>query len=614
MRVQKTFLHTAKTMKHGTFQVRETVHVCRAECRHPSGALVTRRARSITKHIIAGTTIGYDTMVFIGLQRYLHHRQREEIRSDLLHEHGIDLSSGEVSNLAKHFLQYLETLHESHTGRIRETFASEGGYPLHVDATGEDGRGTLLVALAGWRRWVLDAWKIPTEHTEVILPALRSVAKRFGAPCALVRDLGRAMIPAVDALVSETDGEIRVLSCHQHFLADVGKDLIDPGHGELRNLFRRYKIRPNLGSLARDLGRKLGVDIAKAREEVVVWQARLDEGHVVPTGRVGHASVRAVAQWVLDYPADGNDQGFPFDRPYLNLYQRCVTARRAVDAFLRTPPNDKQVRGTLERLARILEPVLAEPSFHLVADRLRERARLFDVLRDALRLFPKSGGRNTTPDAQSLHLNEAIEELHDIQAAVESFVAWLRERRPGRGPAQDMRAAIDIILQHIETHGDTLWGHVVSLSTPEGEIIRIVDRTNNNLERGLFGELKQGERRRSGRKNLTQDFEHLPAAVALTSNLTRPDYVELVCGTLDQLPEVFAALDAERRERKSAGQSPPPLGRSFDPIPEVATASLPKADRPLLRSEAMQRRVLAAANSRAPRIPVKRLGRIAATA
>jgi len=614
MRVQKTFLHTAKTMKHGTFQVRETVHVCRAECRHPSGALVTRRARSITKHIIAGTTIGYDTMVFIGLQRYLHHRQREEIRSDLLHEHGIDLSSGEVSNLAKHFLQYLETLHESHTGRIRETFASEGGYPLHVDATGEDGRGTLLVALAGWRRWVLDAWKIPTEHTEVILPALRSVAKRFGAPCALVRDLGRAMIPAVDALVSETDGEIRVLSCHQHFLADVGKDLIDPGHGELRNLFRRYKIRPNLGSLARDLGRKLGVDIAKAREEVVVWQARLDEGHVVPTGRVGHASVRAVAQWVLDYPADGNDQGFPFDRPYLDFYQRCVTARRAVDAFLRTPPNDKQVRGTLERLARILEPVLAEPSFHLVADRLRERARLFDVLRDALRLFPKSGGRNTTPDAQPLQLTQAIEELNDIQAAVESFVAWLRERRPGRGPAQDMRAAIDIILQHIETHGDTLWGHVVSLSTPEGEIIRIVDRTNNNLERGLFGELKQGERRRSGRKNLTQDFEHLPAAVALTSNLTRPDYVELVCGTLDQLPEVFAALDAERRERKSAGQSPPPLGRSFDPIPEVATASLPKADRPLLRSEAMQRRVLAAANSRAPRIPVKRLRRIAATA
>jgi len=369
-----------------------------------------------------------------------------------------------------------------------------------------------------------------------------------------------------------------------------------------------------LGSLARDLGRKLGVDIAKAREEVRGWQARLEEGHVVPAGRVGYASVRALAQWVLDYPADANDQGFPFDRPYLNFYQRCVTARRAVDAFLRTPPIDKQVCGTLERLARILEPVLAEPSFHHVAERLRERARLFDALRDALRLLPKSGGRNSTPDAQPLHLKEAIEEVNDIQAAVESFVAWLREHRPGRGPAQDMRAAIDIILQHIETHGDTLWGHVVSLSTPEGEIIRIVDRTNNNLERGLFAELKQGERRRSGRKNLTQDFENLPAAVALTSNLTRPDYVELVCGTLDHLPEAFAALDAERRERMSAGQSVPPLGRSFDPIPEVATASLPRPDRPLLRSEAMQRRVLSAANSRAPRTPVKRLGRVAATA
>jgi hypothetical protein len=29
---------------------------------------------------------------------------------------------------------------------------------MHVDATGEDGRGTLLLVLAGWRQWVLGAW------------------------------------------------------------------------------------------------------------------------------------------------------------------------------------------------------------------------------------------------------------------------------------------------------------------------------------------------------------------------------------------------------------------------------------------------------------------------
>ena len=136
---------------------------------------------------------------------------------------------------------------------------------------------------------------------------------------------------------------------------------------------------------------------------------------------------------------------------------------------------------------------------------------------------------------------------------------------------------------------------------------------NYNLEKGLFGEMKHGERRRSGRKNLTQDLEHMEAAAAVARNLTRPDYVELVCGSLDDLPEAFAALDAARREKKLAGQSLPPLGRSSNPIPEVATASLPAADRPLLRTKEMQRRVLAAAQSRAPRTPVRWSERAAAT-
>lgn len=296
MGVQKTFVHTGKTIEHGTIQIRETVHVCEAKCCHPSGALVTRRALSVTRVLIPERTIGYDVMVSIGIQRFLDYRQREEIRDDLLHSHGVDLSSGEVSDLSRLFLRYLETLHEIHTEAIRDVLSSDGGYPLQVDASGENGRGTLLVALAGWRRWVLDAWKIPTECTEVIHPALRSVVERFGIPCAVLRDLGKAMIPAVNALLEERDEDIHVLSCHQHFLADVGKDLLDPSHGELRGLFRHHKIRPNLGALARDLGRRIGDEITAGRKEVGVWQQALHEGHVVPDSRAGYATVRALSQ------------------------------------------------------------------------------------------------------------------------------------------------------------------------------------------------------------------------------------------------------------------------------------------------------------------------------
>lgn len=607
MHVQKTRRHDGRTLKHGAFQVRETIHVCAAGCRFDSGKIVTRRAETVTTRLLPGSTVGYDVLVFVGLERFLFHRQREEIRQALAEEYAVALSAGEVSHLTRRFLQYLETLHEERIGEICQALAADGGYPLHVDATGEDGQGTLLVAFAGWRRWVLDAWKIPTERKEVILPALRSVANRFGAPCAVMRDLGRAMIPAVSDFVGELDDEIPVLSCHSHFLADVGKDLLDECHGELRALFRSFKVRPNLSFLARELGRTIGVDIAEARQEVRNWQEQLDEGHVVPEGRAGLATVRSLAQWVLDFKADGTDLGFPFDRPYLDLYDRCVTARKATDAFLRTTPEDKQVHRALKRLARFLEPVVCEKVFKEVAVRLRKRTELFDELRDALRLTPKPGGRNTTSAQQpSLDLEEAMAELTNVQAAVENLVASLGERRPERGPAQDMREAIDTILEHIDTHGESLWGHVVCLPTPDGHlVIRIVDRTNNVLE-SQFGALKQRERRRSGRKTLTQDFERLPAAAALTSNLTRSDYVELLCGSLDALPQAFAELDAARRHKALTGQPCAPLGRSEEPIPEIASAALPAADRPLIRSKEMRRRVAAAANSRAPKAMVKR--------
>ncbi len=223
--VQKTVPHHGKTISHGQFEIRETIHVCAAGCRYASGGLVTRRAVSLAHHIIPDRTVGYDVMVFVGLQRFVHHRQREEIRSTLLDEYGISLSSGTISNVAELFLQYMQDLHYKHAQRLRNALAEDGGWPLHIDATCEDGRGTLLVALAGWRRWVLGSWKVPTERSDVILPCLHQIVEMFGAPCAVMRDLGRAITLAVNTFLAELDLDIPVLACHLHFLKDIGFNL-----------------------------------------------------------------------------------------------------------------------------------------------------------------------------------------------------------------------------------------------------------------------------------------------------------------------------------------------------------------------------------------------------
>jgi len=603
MRVRKTVERRGITLQHGCFQVHETVHVCAASCvKHgvdgkPGGAVIKRQAE-VAELLLPRSNVGYDVMTYVGLQRFVHYQQREEIRATLDRQYGIALSSGEISALGQRFVLYLEALHQARANALREALANDGGWPLHMDATGEDGRGTLFVVYAGWRGWALGAWKIPTERTDAMLPKLRVVAALFGAPCAIMRDLGKAVIETARDFVAELERPIPVLGCHMHFAKDVGKDLLRASHDDLHDLFRRFEVLARLRAMVRDQGRTLGTDIDQARRGVADWLGGADERFLLPEGTVGLAVVRALGQWVLDYPDDGTDAGFPFDRPYLDLYRRCLRACKVADSLLRKPHDDVRVHQALERLLRLIDPVRSELPFQSPVRVLETRAHLFDELRNALRLQPKqpSSGRAGPADAQLLLL-----ELRDVKTAVEELQASLQRRRPERGPAQDLRKAIDLILQHLERHGPSLWGHVITLPPAAGGGIRLVERTNVLLE-SFFHEIKHGERRRSGRKVLTQDLEQLPAAAVLARNLTKPDYVTILCGTLENLPRAFAQLDAGDRSRslparlRAAGSTAASDGNG-----EIVSSSLSKADRDLVRTEGMRLRVLAEAGSRAPR-------------
>jgi hypothetical protein len=590
MRVQKTTRHVGKTLAHGQFVVCETIHAC-STCKvmGPDGKkykhLSVQRQHDLATLLLPNSSVGYDVMCFVGRERYNKHRQREEIQGDLLRQYSIDLSTGEISNLERSFTVYLRTLHETKAGPLKAVIDLGGGYALHIDATCETGRGTIFVAYCGWRQWVLGAWKIPTERADAILPKLQGIEARFGAPRAIMRDLGRAVGEAAKDLVGERD--IKILECHMHFLKDIGKDLLAPSHDKLRELFRQHKVRANLASHARKLGRVIGTDIGKAQEMVNVWLQ--DERHqAFPEGMSGIAVVRALAQWVLDYAADGPGKGFPFERPMLYLYNRSHRVLRAVESLLQHPSKNKATNRALASLHTILIPVRSQvPQFEGLARTLESRAQLFDELRDVLKLkeTPKTGAADT---------QAKVTECRDVEAALGAFEKSLRRRRPERGPAQDMRDAIDTILTHIERHGPYLSGHEVKLT--DGST-RLVDRTNVILER-LFGHEKRRERRRSGRKNLTQDLEQMPAEAFLALNLEKQEYLDVVCGgSIDNLPGAFAALDAGHRSQA--------LPVRLNALPnkvdaDIVSSSLPKPDRNLVRTPAWNDRVLAEAKSRAP--------------
>lgn len=577
MRVQKTRVRGGVTMAHGRLRIGVKVSVCAGGC----GKDAARSSTNLSAIFPARATFGFDVIVRVGIERFVNYRQRDEIRAALAAE-GVEVSEGQVSLLGRRFLDYLEALHVARAPELRAALAADGGWPMHIDATGEDGRGTLLVVYAGWRGWALGAWKVPTERADIIVPRLRKMAERFGPPCAIMRDLGRAVSEAAATFAAERKLTIPILACHMHFLRDVGKDLMRKMHDDLRGRFSHFKVPSRLRALARGLGQRLGPALPEAREAVEHWLRQDETDHRLPDGKQGLAVVRALAQWVIDFPTDGLDQGFPFDVPMLDLYNRSCEALAALETFLHVAPSDAKVRRVAERLRCILRPVDSEVPFERIASLLRTRYVLFHELRDALRLGPRP------TDLTRPRAIETSAELEQVRDGVEKLTASLRQRRPARGPAQQTRHGIDIVLVHLDRHGPNLWGHTIRLPLPDGGM-RVVARTNNDLER-FFRDLKHDERRRSGRKILTQDLEHLPPAAALARNLTRPDYIEILCGSLAELPAAFAQLAAAGSARAEPA-----------PDNDIVSRSLPLPDRDLVRTDEMYSRISAAATSRAPR-------------
>ncbi len=183
LHVQKSKKRIVNTMATGTIQTREIRKVCSVDLSHPVEA-----SGVLAQMVPVGQRYGYDLIVAVGMARYLRNMQRQEICAELFRDKGITLSTGTISTLCDRFLLYLEALHLHCAPALRA--AMDGGYPLHIDATNEYGKGGLFLCLDGFRGWVLHAVKIATENSTELRPAVEETVDLFGDPIAIMRDLG----------------------------------------------------------------------------------------------------------------------------------------------------------------------------------------------------------------------------------------------------------------------------------------------------------------------------------------------------------------------------------------------------------------------------------------
>jgi len=498
----------------GTLQAREVRKQCVGDgCRHIVGSeALARLVKPYQRYC-------YDLIVHVGLARYLAGKQREEIRAELHQSLGIDLSAATVSHLCDRFLVALECLHLLRAPYLRA--AMPGGYPLHLDATSDRGKGGLFVCLDGFRGWVLMATRIDSERDEYLRPLIDQTVGLFGDPVAIVRDLSEAGAGAVAHL---RERGIADLVCHYHFAAAVGKNLFDKRYLSLRGLLRCSRVRPELRTLLQQLRRY------RASESTA--------------GRFGPGRVReqllALVLWLLE--GDGKkDPCYPFALADLDFVRRCRRALTKADRWVPCPrsrPERRALRhlqGLVARLER--DQRLAQTQLEL------DRAwQAFCKLRDVLRLnygeLPASNARQRTATLPVLELRR----LQQIEDAVAEYRKQLERRVAGLSRIEAKSCPDAIVLRYLKRYGPHLFGHPV-LRDEDDSVLAVVERTNNMLET-FFGRSKQRLRRRLGRAHLGRDLEQQPPQVMLATNLEHPDYVRVLCGSLDSLPEAFAGLDA----------------------------------------------------------------------
>jgi hypothetical protein len=522
LKVLKSRRRQVATLEAGRFVAKEVLKHCPGDASHP-----VRGSRALARVVKPAQRYGYDLLVHVGLARYLGAMQRIEIQAELLEHRGLELSEASISNLCDRFLHHFEALHRARASALRAAMSE--GYALHIDATCANGRGGLFVCMDGWRGWVLSATRIPTEHADYLRPAVDQTLAWFGDPVATVRDLGDA---AANALAGPHSRGVPDLVCHYHFLRAVGEKLFDNAYALLRRLLRTSKLRRDLRELLRELRRYQGCSPYD--------------------GRFGAGTVRedllALVLWVLEGECK-KDLDYPFSLPHLSFYQRCQQAMQKIQCWLPNPRTQPE-RRAIGRVNTLIKRLERDPRFRTAAARLEKGWHAFAELRDVLQLtnaeLPRAEARY-----QQLALPQIeARRLTEIEKAVDSYRQELRQRvPPEESPGTTQPSPSTVILKYLERYGVRLFGHP-TLRDDTGTIIAVTERTNNVAEH-FFGNHKYQLRRRLGRANLARDLEQQPAQAALVANLNRPDYVRVLCGSLQNLPAAFAALHVGALEQAS---------------------------------------------------------------
>jgi hypothetical protein len=518
--ILKTTQRNVISLNFSTFQAKEIIREKRSE-----GKNSIYRSGELATIVPSGARYAYDFIAFVGTQSYLKGRKLKEIEKELVSRHvGARIPMSSLYDAQRKFLFYFGALHYHAAPSIKEYLQDRGHNTWLIDGTLEAGTPVFFGIKEANDGIFLGSWKIPSENEKDISRCLTKTSEYFGEPEEVLHDLSERMANSCEIVFPHRPHRV----CHYHFASDVGQDLYQSPQEMLSKRLRQTKLRLHL----KDQRSRQTQWLSKAVHEMKMPLTLIDllseiEVTTPWNEALGREVLLALQLWMLDYPRDGHRQGFPFDPYLLYFHRRVGKVYEASERLLSRNSVRQKAPKVFFNFSDQLKKYLTDPIV-VEASTLYEKAySIFDRLRSTLRLWAK--GSSPMHESYDLHPHEqknARESLKDLQKQFDE-----ESQACTNAKEQDFYS---ITLTHLNKYAPYLFPVQVSQGQKE-----IFVRTTNGIEKE-WGARKRIRRQTHGRRKLTRDFHALPEEYMLVSNLKNPQYVEIVLGSFDQLPEKLA--------------------------------------------------------------------------
>lgn len=487
------------------------------------------RSSDVSDIVSPGSRYGYDVMVSIGESVFFNHRQAKEIQANLQKEN-ISISISEIGYLAQKFIIYLSIVHSHKSCKLLEIIDENGGYILHLDALGGSKGGERLISgVDGISDIVLGNAKIKSENSDYIIPFLEGIKQRFGDPLAVVQDMGKGIMKAVETVFPN----VMILICHFHFLRDIGKDLLGDNYDIIRKRMRHFAFLVTL----RNLAKKLKCQFEDNQEAIDEFEQRRSCNLKIDLNNNLETTIQlyTVIEWILDWKSESNGYGFPFDRPHVNLFLRIRKALIVINAIadIETVAHAK----TGQRLKALFAEITEDPALRNAIDEIENEIKVFDKLRDAMRIAPHGGKNGLNDTGDDIDIRTIASKVDEFETEIEAEHKILQQKKGVR------------FIKQIDRYREKLFADPITVETANGTKIIQPQRTNNLMEQ-MFRDFTRDNKRKTGVDSTGRTIQAMVDDTPLIRNLKNEQYKEMIIGDKKNISEVFAEIDISEVRKK----------------------------------------------------------------